>query len=224
MEAILAPRVARAIWLGRVGYAEALALQRDAARSVAAGELETLFLLEHEPVFTLGRNAFASDILFTPERCRQLGIEICEADRGGKVTYHGPGQIVGYPVLNLAPDRRDVKRYVTDLEEVLIRALAQFGISADRSAVAERVTSVWVGNDKIAAIGVHISRWITTHGFALNVTDEPLPYFQGIIPCGIVDGGVTSMESVLGKQIPLTEVTDVVRLRFAEVFGREIIA
>src|SRR6266536_3880902 len=224
MEAILAPRVARAIWLGRVGYAEALALQRDAAQSVAAGELETLFLLEHEPVFTLGRNAFASDILFTPERCRQLGIEICESDRGGKVTYHGPGQIVGYPVLNLVPDRRDVKRYVTDLEEVLIRALAQFGISADRSAVAERVTSVWVGNDKIAAIGVHISRWITTHGFALNVTDEPLPYFQGIIPCGISDGGVTSMESVLGKQIPLTEVAEVVRLRFAEVFGREIIA
>src|SRR6266542_1451448 len=168
MKAILTPRGARATWLGRVGYDEALALQGEAARRVAAGQQETFFLLEHEPVFTLGRNAFASDILFTPERCRQLGIEICEADRGGKVTYHGPGQIVGYPVLNLAPDRRDVKRYVTDLEEVLIRALADFGISASRSALAERVTSAWVGNDKIAAIGVHISRWITTHGFALN--------------------------------------------------------
>src|SRR6266496_6227386 len=206
MEAILEPRVARAIWLGRVGYDEALALQRDAARSVAAGELETLFLLEHEPVFTLGRNAFASDILFTPERCRQLGIEVREADRGGKVTYHGPGQIVGYPILNLAPDRRDVKRYVTDLEEVLIRALADFGIAAGRSPIRERVTSVWVGNDKIAAIGVHLSRWITTHGFALNVTDEPLPFFRGIVPCGITDGGVTSMESVLGRRLRVTDV------------------
>src|SRR6266536_2319946 len=221
MEAILAPRVARAIWLGRVGYAEALALQRDAAQSVAAGELETLFLLEHEPVFTLGRNAFASDLLFTPERCRQLGIEVRETDRGGKVTYHGPGQIVGYPVLNLAPDRRDVKRYVTDLEEVLIRALADFGISAGRSALAERVTSVWVGNDKIAAIGVHISRWITTHGFALNVTDEPLPYFRGIVPCGISDGGVTSIERVAGFHAEVREVASRLVSRFAEVFGRE---
>ncbi len=214
----------RATWLGRIRYDEALALQRDAARGVAAGEQETFFLLEHEPVFTLGRNATASDILFTPERCRQLGIEVRETDRGGKVTYHGPGQIVGYPVLNLAPDRRDVKRYVTDLEEVLIRALADFGISAGRSALAERVTSVWVGNDKIAAIGVHISRWITTHGFALNVTDEPLENFCGIVPCGIADGGVTSMERVLGRRVSIDEVAITIRARFAEVFGRDIIA
>jgi lipoyl(octanoyl) transferase len=214
----------RALWLGRIGYDEALALQGEAARGVAAGEQETFFLLEHEPVFTLGRNASASDILFTPERCRQLGIEIRETDRGGKVTYHGPGQLVGYPVLNLSPDRRDVKRYVTDLEEVLIRALADFGISAGRSALAERVTSVWVGNDKIAAIGVHISRWITTHGFALNVTGEPLENFRGIVPCGIADGGVTSMERVLGKRLAVSDVAQVVRARFAEVFERDIIA
>ncbi len=223
METIVERRTARAVWLGRIGYDEALALQESAARRVAAGEQETFFLLEHEPVFTLGRNASASDILFTPERCRQLGIEVRETDRGGKVTYHGPGQLVGYPVLDLSPDRRDVKRYVTDLEEVIIRALADFGISAARSPLRERVTSVWVGNDKIAAIGVHLSRWITTHGFALNVTDEPLENFRGIVPCGIADGGVTSMERVLGKRLALTEVAEAVRARFAEVFGREII-
>jgi lipoyl(octanoyl) transferase len=223
METIVERRTARVMWLGRIGYDEALALQESAARRVAAGGEETLFLLEHNPVFTLGRNASASDILFTPERCRQLGIEVRETSRGGKVTYHGPGQLVGYPVLDLSPDRRDVKRYVTDLEEVIIRAIADFGISAVRSPLRERVTSVWVGNDKIAAIGVHLSRWITTHGFALNVTDEPLENFRGIVPCGIADGGVTSMESVLGKRLALTEVAEAVRARFAEVFGREII-
>jgi lipoyl(octanoyl) transferase len=215
---------AQAIWLGRVGYDPALLLQKEAAQRVAEGGEETLFLLEHEPVFTLGRNAARCDVLFTPERCLELGIELREADRGGKVTYHGPGQLVGYPVLNLSPDRRDVKRYVTDLEEVLIRALADFGIAAARSLLPERVTSVWVGNDKIAAIGVHISRWITTHGFALNVTDEPLENFRGIVPCGIADGGVTSMERVLGKRLAVSDVARVVRARFAEVFERDIIA
>lgn len=214
--------VIRAQWLGRVGYDSALSLQRDAARRAGAGG-ETLLLLEHEPVFTLGRNASAADILFTPERCRQLGIEVRETDRGGRVTYHGPGQIVGYPILNLSPGRRDVKRYVTDLEEVLIRALADFGIAASRSPRPERVTSVWVGNDKIAAIGVHLSRWVTTHGFALNVTDEPLANFTGIIPCGIADGGVTSMERQLERRIPLAEVVPALVRRFGEVFGREII-
>ena len=224
MGTIVERRTARAVWLGRIGYDEALALQEDAARCVAAGEQERFFLLEHEPVFTLGRNASASDILFTPERCRQLGIDVRETDRGGKVTYHGPGQLVGYPILDLSPDRRDVKRYVTDLEEVIIRALADFGVSAARSPLRERVTSVWLGNDKIAAIGVHLSRWITTHGFALNVTDEPLENFRGIVPCGIADGGVTSMERVLGKRLALTRVVEAVQARFTEVFGREIIA
>jgi lipoyl(octanoyl) transferase len=213
----------RADWLGRIGYDASLSLQREVARRVAAGGEETLLLLEHEPVFTLGRNAMASDILFTPEKCRRLGIEVRETDRGGKVTYHGPGQLVGYPVLNLSPDRRDVKRYVADLEEVLIRTLSDFGIAAARSALRERVTSVWVGNDKIAAIGVHLSRWITTHGFALNVTDEPFANFAGIIPCGIADGGVTSIERVLRRRIPFTDVIPVLVRRFREVFGREII-
>jgi lipoyl(octanoyl) transferase len=210
-------------WLGRIGYDEAHALQREAARAVAAGGPERLYLLEHDPVFTLGRNASASDVLLSPERCRELGVVVRETDRGGQVTYHGPGQLVGYPIVNLSPDRRDVKRYVTDLEEVLIRVLADLGIRAGRSDRPERVTSVWVGNDKIAAIGVHLSRWITTHGFALNVTDEPLPFFSGIVPCGIRDGGVTTIEREAGRRIEPRDLIEPVLVHFAAVFGREII-
>jgi lipoyl(octanoyl) transferase len=217
-----APRL-RAEWLGRIDYDRALALQSEAAADVAAGGEERLFLLEHEPIYTLGRNATASDILFTPERRRELGIAVRESNRGGKVTYHGPGQLVGYPILNLSPDRRDVKRYVTDLEEVLIRTLADLGILAARASARERVTSVWVGNEKIAAIGVHLSRWVTTHGFALNVTDEPLPFFAGIVPCGITDGGVTTVERLLGRRVPVEDVLGPVLARFGEIFGREII-
>ncbi len=210
-------------WLGRVDYDRALELQTAAAADVAAGGRERLFLLEHDPVYTLGRNATASDILFTPERRRELGVAVRESNRGGKVTYHGPGQLVGYPILNLSPDRRDVKRYVTDLEEVLIRTLADLGVRAARAAAKERVTSVWVGNDKIAAIGVHLSRWVTTHGFALNVTDEPLPYFAGIVPCGITDGGVTTIERLTGRRLALEELAPPLLGHFGEVFGREII-
>jgi lipoyl(octanoyl) transferase len=212
----------RAPWLGRVAYDRGLELQAEAAARARRDE-ETLLLLEHEPVFTLGRNASRADVLFTPERCRELGVEVRESDRGGKVTYHGPGQLVGYPILNLAPDRKDVKRYVTDLEEVLIRVLADFGIHATRSPIRERVTSVWVGNDKIAAIGIHIARWVTTHGFALNVTDEPLPYFSGIIPCGITDGGVITIQRLLGRRPSLEETAARIRARFGEVFDREIL-
>ncbi len=220
---IAAARPVVAEWLGRVPYDDALALQRAAAARVAAGEPERLLLLEHDPVFTLGRNASARDVLFTPERCRELGIAVRESDRGGKVTYHGPGQLVGYPVVNLSPGRRDVKRYVTDLEEVLIRVLAGLGIASARSDRKERVTSVWVGNDKIAAIGVHLSRWITTHGFALNVTDEPLAFFSGIVPCGITDGGVTTIERRTGRRLAPRDLVPAVARHFGEVFGREII-
>jgi lipoyl(octanoyl) transferase len=221
-----APRTAfplAAEWLGRIGYDEALALQREAARAVAAGGPERLYLLEHDPVFTLGRNASAADVLLSPERCRELGVAVRETDRGGQVTYHGPGQLVGYPIMNLSPGRRDVKRYVTDLEEVLIRLLGALGIRAGRSERRERVTSVWVGNDKIAAIGVHLSRWITTHGFALNVTDELLPFFTGIVPCGIRDGGVTTIERETGGRIAPRDLVEPVLVHFGEVFSREII-
>ena len=209
-------------WLGRVSYARGLELQAEAAERAARGEGETLLLLEHEPVFTLGRNASRSEILFTPERCRELGIEVHETDRGGKITYHGPGQLVGYPILDLSPDRRDVRRYVRDLEEVLIRLLAAIGIRGERSGRPERVTSVWIGNDKIAAIGVHIARWITTHGFALNVTEEPRAYFGGIVPCGISDGGVTSIERASGRRFPVEEIAGRIAAPFSDVFQREI--
>jgi lipoyl(octanoyl) transferase len=211
-----------ALWLGRIGYGRALVFQREVAARVAHGSRETLLLLEHEPVFTLGRNASEADVLFTAEKRRELGIELFEADRGGKATYHGPGQLVGYPILNLDPDRRDVRRYVHDIEEVLLRTLADFGVSADRSPFKERLSSVWIGNDKIAAIGVHLSRWITTHGFALNVTEEPLPYFRGIVPCGITDGGVTSVERVLRRPVEVREVVPRFLAHFGEVFGRDV--
>jgi lipoyl(octanoyl) transferase len=217
-------RTVRARWLGRIGFADALEIQRETARSVAAGGEEELLLLEHEPVFTLGRNATAADVLMDEDERSRRGIAVFETDRGGKVTCHGPGQLVGYPILNLAPDRRDVKAYVTDLEEAIIRTLAAFGVASERSARKDRVTSVWVGNDKIAAIGVHISRWITTHGFALNVTDEPLALFSGIVPCGITDGGVTSIERAAGRAPSLREVADRFVPEFAGVFSREIIA
>lgn len=210
-------------WLGRISYDDAVIVQEEAAATVSARGPESLFLLEHDPVFTLGRNAAREDVLLPAETCGRLGVAIREADRGGRVTYHGPGQLVAYPVLNLDPDRRDVKRYVNDLEEVIIRALGDLGIASARDDRPERVTSVWVGNDKIAAIGVHIARWVTTHGFAINVTNEPLALFAGIVPCGITDGGVTSIERVLGRRVDLAELVPIVARRFAEVFGREII-
>jgi lipoyl(octanoyl) transferase len=218
----LKPRVVRVRWLGRIAYDEALALQCEAAARVLRGEDESLLLLEHDPVITLGRNADAADLLAPPERLRELGIAVREANRGGKVTYHGPGQLVGYPILNLAPDRRDVKRFVTELEEVVIRTLEELGIRAGRSDRRDRVTSVWVGNEKIAAIGVHLSRWITTHGFALNVTDEALLHFSAIVPCGITDGGVTSVERQIRRRIAPRELVPRIAEHFGALFGREI--
>lgn len=209
--------------LGRISHDAAMPLQADAERRALDGGGETVLLLEHDPVYTLGRNASEADVLLSPARRRELGVVVRETNRGGKVTYHGPGQLVGYPILNLSPDRRDVKRYVTDLEETLIRTLSDWGIRGERSTRPERVTSVWVGDDKIAAIGVHLSRWITTHGFALNVTDEPIPFFGGIVPCGIVDGGVASMERLLGRRPSMDDVADAWLRHFGDVFGREII-
>ena len=166
-------------WLGRVDYASALELQLQLAAGRKQGLVpDHLLLLEHPAIYTLGVRADPANVLVSPA---SVGAALARTDRGGDVTFHGPGQLVGYPVLNLNPDRRDVKRYVTDLEEILIRTLSGFGISARRSTIKERVSSLWVGNDKIAAIGIHISRWVTTHGFALNVTDEPLPFFGGIV-------------------------------------------
>jgi lipoyl(octanoyl) transferase len=142
------------------------------------------------------------------------GVEVVETGRGGDVTFHGPGQLVGYPILDLNPDRRDVHRYVRDLEEMLIRAAAAFGVTATR---APGLTGVWVGDDKLAAIGVRISRWITSHGFALNVATD-LRQFDLIVPCGITDKGVTSLERLIGRPVPMAEVESAVALAFREVF------
>jgi lipoyl(octanoyl) transferase len=188
---------------------------------VRAGGRETLFLLEHEDVITIGRNASPRDLLVSEGLLASWGVALRESDRGGKLTYHGPGQLVAYPVLNLAPDRRDVRRYVRDLEEVLIRTAADFGVPASRSDLPGRWSSVWAGNDKLAAIGVHLSRWVTTHGAALNVTTD-LSRFSLIVPCGITDGGVTSLQRLLSPHAPpsLTDVADRFVAHFAAIFGR----
>ncbi len=210
-----APEVRR---LGRVPYAEALALQRQLVIERRDGRVgDLLLLVEHPHVLTLGvrGDGGRSHILAADELLASRGVEVHEAGRGGDVTYHGPGQLVGYPILDLNPDRRDVHRYVRDLEEVLIRLLDDYGVSAGRVA---GLTGVWVGDDKVAAIGVRIARWITSHGFALNVTTD-LSYFDLIVPCGIADRGVTSMERLLNRPVDHREVEDRLVQRFTEVFA-----
>jgi lipoyl(octanoyl) transferase len=208
---------------GRVSWDAAFELQRQAAERVKAGGPETLFLLEHEDVITVGRNAGLGELLVSEDFLLQRGVALRVADRGGKLTYHGPGQLVAYPVLDLSPDRRDVRRYVRDLEEVLIRTAADFGAAAQRSAVPQRWASIWVGNDKLAAIGVHLSHWVTTHGVALNVTTD-LARFSLIVPCGIPDGGVTSLARLApGRPAPtLSEVADRFVVHFSDVFQRKV--
>ena len=181
---------------------------------------DQLLLLEHPPVITRGVRAGADNVLAPPDVLRRRGVEVHDARRGGDVTYHGPGQLVGYPILLLKPDRCDVHRYVRDLEEVLIRAVAGFGVRATR---IEGFTGVWVGNDKLAAIGVRLSRWVTSHGFALNVATD-LDDFALIRPCGLADRGVTSLARLTGTKISDVAVADRVARRFAEVFDREIVA
>jgi lipoyl(octanoyl) transferase len=208
--------------LGRVPYAEAVGLQLAARAAVKSGEgPERLFLLEHPHVYTLGRNASREDVLASPEWLRTRGVEIAECDRGGQVTYHGPGQLVGYPVIDLSPDRRDVRRYVRDLQETLVRTLAGYGIAAEPRDGQEYI-GVWAGEEKIASIGVHLSRWITTHGFALNVSTD-LSYFAGIIPCGLHQVRMTSIERLLGRAPALPEIAAVYARHFAEVFDRELV-
>jgi lipoyl(octanoyl) transferase len=199
--------------LGRVGYDEALALQQQLVEERRNGAIpDTLLLLEHPPVITLGvkTRRGPNHIVAAPEQLAREGVTVHETGRGGDVTYHGPGQLIGYPIFDLAPDRKDVHRYVRDLEEVIIRAIAEFGIEGRRVA---GLTGVWVGplgrEEKIAAIGVRISRWITSHGFALNVSAN-LAHFNLIVPCGIADRGVTSMERLLGHPIPMADVEEAV--------------
>ncbi|MBI3536993.1 MAG: lipoyl(octanoyl) transferase LipB [Chloroflexi bacterium] len=210
------------VWLlnlDSVPYADALDLQHRivAARKNGARD-DVLILLEHPPVFTLGRNANDSNILASPEFLRQHGIEIFHVERGGDVTYHGPQQLVGYPILDLNHFRRDVGWYVRALEELLIRALADFGIQGKR---IEKLVGVWTGEEKIAQIGARIEQWITYHGFALNV-DPPMEHFDLIVPCGISDKAVTSMARVLNRAIDMRDVRARVAARFADVFDVEL--
>jgi lipoyl(octanoyl) transferase len=210
--------------LGRVEYEDGLKLQRLVVEARSRDLIpDTLLLLEHPPVLTLGRAANRTNILVGPERLRELGVEVFETNRGGDVTYHGPGQIVGYPIFRLSPDRQDVRRYVRNVEESLIRALGRFGISATR---VPAYPGVWVGADpdravKIGAIGVHLSRWLTSHGFALNVNTD-LSHFDLIVPCGIERLGVTSMQRELGCAVDLAKVERELSNSFAEVFDARL--
>jgi lipoyl(octanoyl) transferase len=208
--------------LGLVEYGEALEVQKQLVEERKAGRIpDQLLLLEHPPVITLGVKARndRSHVLASPEALLRAGVQLYETGRGGDVTYHGPGQLVGYPIIDLRPDRCDVHRYVRDLEEVLIEAVARIGIEAGR---VPGLTGVWVGSDKVAAIGVRISRWITSHGFALNVSSN-LDHFRLIVPCGIRDKGVTSIEVLLGRPVAMSEVERAVISAFSSVFDRSIV-
>ena len=208
--------------LGKVAYADALAIQRSCVEDRRAGRIgDLLLLMEHAHVLTVGTRGDGgrSHILLTPEALAARGIDVYETGRGGDITYHGPGQLVGYPIIDLQPDRCDVHRYVRDLEEVLIRVAADFGVEAAR---VPALTGVWVGDDKLAAIGVRIARWITSHGFAFNVTTD-LSFFDLIVPCGIADRGVTSLAR-LGSAARMDDVQDSLVARFTEVFERQPVA
>lgn len=208
--------------LGVVPYGDALALQQSLVEDRKAGRIpDQLLLLEHLPVITLGvkTRSDRAHIVATEEMLHANGVQVVETGRGGDVTYHGPGQLVGYPIFDLKPDRCDVHRYVRDLESVLIGAVAQFGVSAGRML---GLTGVWVGDEKVAAIGIRISRWVTSHGFALNVSTD-LAHFGFIVPCGITDKGVTSLERLTGRSVAMADVRESVVAAFAEVFGAETV-
>jgi lipoyl(octanoyl) transferase len=213
-------RCTRAGFLGRLPYARTTALQHELRSKLMAGDgEEALLLLEHPPVYTLGRNADRADLLADSSELARRGVEVHESNRGGKVTYHGPGQLVGYPIIDLKPDRRDVRRYIGDLQRVLIGTLARYDVAAEARHQPE--TGVWVGSRKIASFGVHLSRWVTMHGFALNVTTE-LEYFGGIVACGLVGVEMCSIESLTGARPPLEEVAAACSEEFASVFDRRL--
>ncbi len=211
--------------LGPRPYDEVLVLQKEAEERAKDGGRETLFLLEHEDVITAGRNAGTSDLHVPAGELERLGVALRPSDRGGKLTFHGPGQLVAYPILRLDGAEKDVKLLVRRLEEALILTAADFGVAAARSDVPARWSSVWVGNDKLAAIGVHLSNWITTHGVALNVSTR-LERFSLFVPCGISDGGVTSLERCRPGLPPpsVSEAAEHFVAHFAAVFGREPVA
>ena len=203
-----------------ITYENAMALQEKLVEMRQRDAIaDQLLLLEHPPVITLGRGGDAANLLASNEALRREGIRFFETTRGGDITYHGPGQLVGYPIVHLGEGRRDIRRYVTAVEEVLIRTVAEYGIDAAR---VEGRRGIWVGNEKIAAIGVRIARWVTSHGFALNVNTN-LDHFRLITPCGLHGTGVTSIAKKVGRDVPTGEVREIVAAKFAEVFEREIV-
>lgn len=205
--------------LGIVDYAAGLALQHERVTQRKAGAIpDTLLLLEHPHVYTLGRNARRENVLVTPAFLKSRGAEVFETDRGGDVTYHGPGQLVGYPILDLTQHRHDIAWFMRSLEEVFIRVASDYGLEAGRVSGA---TGVWVGNGKLVAMGVHISRWVTSHGFAFNVNTD-LRFFDWIVPCGLRDKGVTSIEKLLGSRAEMSEATERAIHHFGGVFGLEM--
>jgi lipoyl(octanoyl) transferase len=207
--------------LGQLSYAAGLSLQRALVAQRQQGSIDdVLLLVEHPHVLTLGvrGDGGRGHILATGAELAARGVEIHETGRGGDVTYHGPGQLVGYPIVDLKPDRCDVHRYIRDLEEVLIRTAADYGVAARR---IDGLTGVWVADEKLAAIGVRIARWVTSHGFALNVGTD-LDYFDLIVPCGIRDRGVTSLERLIGRPVDKDEVVDRVVTNFCDLFGRSV--
>lgn len=207
--------------LGVVPYAAATEMQRALVEDRRAGRVpDLLLLLEHPHVITLGvkLDAARAHLVASQDLLSQRGVDVHESGRGGDITYHGPGQLVGYPIMDLRPDRCDVHRYVRDLEEVMIRAAGDFGVRADR---IKGLTGAWVGADKLGAIGVRISRWITSHGFAFNVSTN-LDYFRLIVPCGISDRGVTSLARLTGAPVTLEQAANAIARNFCDVFEYEI--
>ncbi|MDQ4109041.1 MAG: lipoyl(octanoyl) transferase LipB [Actinomycetota bacterium] len=208
-----------AAWLGRVDYPAAWSWQRELFLARLEDERpDTLMLLEHPPTYTIGRRGVADDLVYGEVERGARGISLFQVDRGGRATYHGPGQLVGYPILSLG-ERYDVVRYLRDLEEVLIRTAAALGVEAVRDPDH---TGVWVGSDKIGAIGVKITRGISMHGFAFNVTTD-LSMFEGIVPCGIQGRWVTSIEALTGRRYSTKEVANLAAAHAAEVFGRTLV-
>ena len=205
--------------MGTVAYGPMHELQKLRHEAVKSGECDdTLFLLEHLPVVTAGKNTGRGHVLVSEEELVGRGVEIHDSGRGGDVTYHAPGQIVGYPIVNLREGEKDIRKYVCNLEEVLIRTAQDYGITATR---VDGMRGIWVGNDKLAAVGVRISRWTTMHGFALNVTTD-LSGFELIVPCGLQGRGVTSLEKLLGEAPSIVDVENRLAHHCAEVLGRQI--
>ena len=209
----------RELWvvrLGRMGYEECLELQRQVARQRISGEIpqDVLLLVEHPPVVTLGRSSKQKNLISSPAFLASRGVELFEVERGGDVTFHGPGQLVGYPIFDLKRHKLDLHWYLRSVEEALIRTLSAYGISSERNT---GYTGVWTNSRKIVSIGVHARDWVTWHGFALNVTTD-LSYFDLIVPCGIVGVEMTSIEKETGASIPLDAVSDTVSAEFAALF------